>query len=74
MPRYYLFWTTPLFLYVVLSIKAASKFDLSIQGLANRVLVFLILHLSYGWGYLVGIAQFLIIGQRAGGHGVSSSR
>jgi glycosyltransferase involved in cell wall biosynthesis len=74
MPTYYLCWFAPLLLYVLLAIGAACKFGFSFQGIINRVFIYLILHLAYGWGYLVGIAKIVIMGKGAGSHGVSSSR
>lgn len=58
-----LLWFTGLLMYLLMgftfAMKAASKFTeaLSIQK------VFLILHLSYGWGYLEGIWHFIILGK-----------
>jgi GT2 family glycosyltransferase len=62
-PKFSIFWNTPMFLYLVIGIIAAAKKD--VKNSPSILWTFLLLHLSYGSGYLKGIIQFGILKQQA---------
>ena len=56
-------WNIPMFLYLLVAIVAAAKKD--VKNSPSILWTFLLLHLSYGSGYLKGIIQFGIFKQQA---------
>lgn len=54
--QHYLVWNLPLFLYLLLGTMAAAKKE--VTKTFPILLTFILLHFSYGWGYLLGIIQF----------------
>jgi len=53
-------WHLPIFLYLVMNIKFAISTAQKGSEILSIVKCYLILHFSYGWGYLHGIWDFLI--------------
>ena len=53
-------WLLPLLLYIGLSIKVSMSFGGKLRDYLFRMLVFFVLHFSYGRGYAVGIIRFVI--------------
>lgn len=61
-------------IYLILALLVTARIAGNV-GEFNRILViFPILHISYGWGYLKGIARFLIAGQKPGDNYKKMSR
>lgn len=52
-----------LFIYLAASFFAALKLSKGIVQLLNIMRSFFILHFSYGWGYLKGIVDFIVLGK-----------
>ncbi len=63
LPQHALLWNIPMFLYLLVGILAAAKKDF--KKCLSILWTFLLLHLSYGSGYLKGIIQFGILKQQA---------
>jgi len=62
-PQFHLTWNFPLYLYLFIGTIAALKKDLT--KFFPILMTFILLHISYGWGYLMGILQFVIFKQKA---------
>jgi glycosyltransferase involved in cell wall biosynthesis len=60
-PTLWLLWLGPLLAYLLLALKVSLSFGAKPIDVFSRVLVFFILHVSYGWGYWMGILRFLIL-------------
>ncbi len=58
------FYIACLFLYAALSFYFSAKLAQSIHEFFKISLSFFILHFSYGWGYLVGLIAFVILGRK----------
>ncbi|MEN9639084.1 MAG: hypothetical protein RLZZ262_952 [Bacteroidota bacterium] len=73
-PSWWYIWSVPAFLYFLMALLVSIRWDRSLKGIIHRAFVFLILHVSYGWGYLRGMIRFLILRQRPGQHASKTSR
>jgi glycosyltransferase involved in cell wall biosynthesis len=60
-PSLWLLWLGPLLPYLLLAFKVSVSFGAKPIDVFSRVFVFFILHMSYGWGYWMGIVRFLIL-------------
>ena len=63
MRQYVIWWISPLILYIIVGTMFAAKKD--IKKTFPILWTFILLHLSYGWGYLRGLIQFGILKQQA---------
>jgi GT2 family glycosyltransferase len=53
-------------MYVLLGLLVTSRISEDVSEFNRIFIIFPILHISYGWGYLKGIAAFLIAGKKPG--------
>ncbi|WP_343748426.1 glycosyltransferase family 2 protein [Fluviicola sp.] len=53
-------------MYVLLGLLVTSRVAADVREFNRIFVIFPILHISYGWGYLKGIATFLIAGRKPG--------
>lgn len=51
-------------IYILLDLLVTSKIAGDVSEFNQILIIFPILHISYGWGYLKGIATFLIAGRK----------
>jgi glycosyltransferase involved in cell wall biosynthesis len=67
-------WLLPLLLYIGISVKVSMSFGGNLKDWLYRMLVFFVLHFSYGRGYAVGILRFLLLRKVPAAHATTSSR
>jgi hypothetical protein len=51
-------------MYFVLAFKFASKVSTNLNNVPSVIITFLILHISYGSGYLKGILDFILLNKK----------
>ncbi|MEO9534306.1 MAG: glycosyltransferase family 2 protein [Crocinitomicaceae bacterium] len=61
LPYFWMLYTAGIALYIAVSLWAANTASKDKSRVFQVALVFYILHLSYGWGYLKGVVDFLIL-------------
>ncbi len=54
-------WLTPLILYLIVSLIVSLKLSAEVGEVFTLLYVFPTIHLSYGYGYLLGIVDFLLL-------------
>ncbi len=58
--------TIPLLLYFFMGIFFATKRDITFKDSLQRIYIYAILHTSYGWGYVKGILNFILLNKKPG--------
>jgi len=64
----------PLLVYLLLSFFISFRLGRGVIAIAQRMVIFFILHTTYGWGYLRGVLEFLIFRRKPNNRAELSSR
>lgn len=57
-------WNIPILLYVIMNTVFSMNAAKSVNEVPKLMLTYLILHVSYGFGYLNGIVEFILLGKK----------
>lgn len=61
LPPFYYIATIPLSLYILIALIVSFSYYINIVDNIRLVITFLLMHVSYGWGYVVGIFDFYVL-------------
>ena len=72
--EYFGFYVSGLLFYMLAALLSASRAQGTPLHKSRVFASFLILHFSYGWGYLLGIKDFILLNKKASKKSESTSR
>ncbi len=74
LPEYFWFYSLGLAVYLIVALTSALGEAGSLKHKGRVFASFVILHFSYGWGYLLGIKDFILLNRNASSKSESTSR